>query len=178
MPSGTRRHREQLEAKFYLDDGPRQAIEDADAADWFRAIDEKQLGTFGIRSLARIDVNTPLPAPLEIAAWSARFTLLDYAAWRQRDTLARALLRAGAEPVPGSRAEIAAMPERQQVQLPTHPRKSEQYLWYIKQNVFRTITTSGRCSVAARSPDLHSGSILRSSSHVVGPSVPTQGYRI
>ena len=62
------------------------------------AIDANVTGPFGIRSIASLDLEAEVPPRCDLPWMDRGLTLLYYAAWRGRDPIVHALLRARAEP--------------------------------------------------------------------------------
>jgi len=74
---------------------------DAEAESLFLAIDQGEVQQFGISRLASLELNDLHRAPWCFGGSSLCTTLLDFAAWRGRDSFVCALMTAGADPSQG-----------------------------------------------------------------------------
>ena len=111
MPGETARHRERREARFAVRRGTaaRRRMAPHEQLRLVKAVDKRNLSCFGVRPLARIELNAVLP-PVENrgVAWLPNPTLLDYASWHGRDHIVGALVRGGADPYPAAKGACRA----------------------------------------------------------------------
>ena len=78
----------------------RRALLPSEASAFFWAINKAQVQHFGIKTLSQMELNDLFEAPKAFPKPSA--TLLDFAAWRGRDSFAVALIAAKADPSEGA----------------------------------------------------------------------------